>query len=111
MPTSASISAARSSAILRLTASCDRTASASWSPMLYTGFSAVIGSWKIMAIRRPRSARFSRGWRLAMSLPSKMISPVMCALRGSRPITARLETDLPEPDSPTMASTSRRARS
>ena len=33
-------------------------------------------------------------------------SAVTLAVHGRRPITASMETDLPEPDSPTMASTS-----
>ena len=42
------------------------------------------------------------------SLPSNVIrSAVTLAVHGSRPITASIATDLPEPDSPTIASTSR----
>ncbi|MNL77895.1 hypothetical protein D3C87_2041700 [compost metagenome] len=42
------------------------------------------------------------------SRPSNSIlSAVTVAVRGRRPITASMATDLPEPDSPTMASTSR----
>ena len=36
-----------------------RMASAIWSPTVNTGFSDVIGSWKIIAISLPRSARSS----------------------------------------------------
>ena len=38
-------------------------------------------------------------------------SPVICAFFGSRPITAIDDTDLPDPDSPTMPSTSPARRS
>ena len=30
-----------------------------WSPILWTGFSEVIGSWKIIAISAPRTLRSS----------------------------------------------------
>ena len=39
-------------------------------------------------------------------MPLNRIEPVTTALDGSRPITASELTDLPEPDSPTMASVS-----
>jgi hypothetical protein len=39
--------------------SCSRSDSAIWSPMVSTGFSEVIGSWKIIAISLPRMARIS----------------------------------------------------
>ena len=44
-------------------------------PILSVGFSDVIGSWKIIAIWRPRT--FSSCWSssLVMSLPSKSTSP------------------------------------
>jgi hypothetical protein len=37
-----------------------RIASTIWSPTVNTGFSAVIGSWKIMAMSRPRIAHLGR---------------------------------------------------
>ena len=49
---------------------CVRTASEIWSPIVKTGFSDVIGSWKIIAISPPRRSRssffgiFSRSWPL-----------------------------------------------
>jgi hypothetical protein len=36
---------------------CASTASAIWSPTRMTGLSAVMGSWKIMAMREPRNWR------------------------------------------------------
>src|SRR5919112_919782 len=40
------------------------------------------------------------------SCPSSVAEPVTCALGGSRFMIASDETDLPEPDSPTMPSNS-----
>ena len=48
----------------------------------------------------------SRAVRRAL-LPPKRMEPVICAVVGSRPMIAIEDTDLPEPDSPTMPSTSR----
>ncbi len=67
---------------------------------------AVIGSWKIIPIDRPRRERCCSGRICRMSSPRNRIAPVTRADLGSRPITAMLDTDLPEPDSPTMPSTS-----
>jgi hypothetical protein len=39
-------------------------------------------------------------------VPSNRMSPARRAVWGSRPITAMDETDLPEPDSPTIPSVS-----
>ena len=59
---------ARSAAIARCAArrsrcvrSCARIASVIWSPTVNTGFSDVIGSWKIIAIRLPRMSRICAG--------------------------------------------------
>ena len=40
-------------------ARCSMSGSATWAPMRCSGFSALIGSWKIMAMRSPRSFRIS----------------------------------------------------
>src|SRR5438105_5642326 len=82
-------------------------ASAIWNPTVRTGFMDVIGSWKIMAIFPPRSLRSSASGRPSSSSPRNRMEPVMVALRGSRPMTASMLTDFPEPDSPTMPSDSR----
>ena len=37
----------------------------------------------------------------AIDVPSKRMSPVTSALDGSRSMTAFIETDFPDPDSPT----------
>ena len=50
---------ARSSASFLPTPKCSRTASVIWLPMVNTGLRLLIGSWKIIAISLPRSARIS----------------------------------------------------
>ena len=82
-----------------------RTCSAIWLPTVNAGFRLVIGSWKIMAISFPRSFRRLAGLRLVRSRPSNRIEPVTRdTLAGSSPMTARAETVLPEPLSPTSPS-------
>ena len=74
-----------------------------------TGFRLVIGSWKIMATRDPRSFSMADSGNAARSLPSSRIRPPAsrpCG-RGTNPITDSAVTDLPQPDSPTNASVSR----
>ncbi len=43
------------------------------SSMVRTGFRLVIGSWKIIAMSRPRMSRTSLSERVTMSRPSNMI--------------------------------------
>ena len=69
---------------------------------MYSGFSAVIGSWKIIAIWAPRMPRIARSDRVVNSVPSKRIDPVVVAASTSRSTDSAL-IDLPEPDSPTSA--------
>ena len=76
--------------------------------MVRTGFSDVIGSWKIIAISLPRIDRTSLSdiWR--MSSPLKMTSPA-AILPGGVGIKRMIESPvmlLPEPDSPTTPSVS-----
>ncbi len=103
MPTSPSTSTARFSAALRVPPWCSRYASAIWSPMVKYGCREVSASWKIIAIRRPRSLRTVSSGAPSSSAPSKRTEPVTSAPR-CRPITASEVTDLPEPDSPTIPS-------
>ena len=76
--------------------------------MVKYGCSADSGSWKIIAISRPRSLRTSSGSALSSSLPSSQISPERRAFCAPycptvcRPMMPSEVTDLPEPDSPTM---------
>ena len=76
--------------------SCDRIISTIWSPILWTGFSADSGSWKIIAIRLPRIARslLATSSRPAPR-PAIRADPSMIADFGSRPISPRNVTDLP----------------
>ncbi len=73
------------------------------SPTRSTGFSAVIGSWKIIAMRRARNWRIWAWLALVISKSSSVMLPP-CTSRadfGSSPMAASEVTDLPEPDSPT----------
>jgi hypothetical protein len=70
----------------RLIALCRRRGSAPCLPIVRTGFSEDIGSWKIMAIRLPRSARKPALLRLASSTPSRRVRPPAPGRR--RPTTA-----------------------
>ena len=76
----------------------------SWVLTRRKGLSEVMGSWKIMEILLPLTSRTSASLILRMSLPLKSTSPP--AMRpggtGTRRMSARLVTLLPEPDSPTM---------
>src|SRR5260221_12199272 len=80
---------------------CRRTASSTCRPMRCTGLRQLAGSWKIIAIRRPRiAARRVRGASARFS-PLSSAWPVTRARDGSSPSAASQVTLLPEPDSPT----------
>ena len=81
---------------------CSATTSPSCLPTRIVGSNAVMGSWKTMDMRSPRSARRSRSGIPTSSTPSNRIEPVTSACSGSRPMTASAVTDLPEPDCPMM---------
>ena len=88
---------------------CAAMASPSCSPMRMKGLSEVIGSWKIMPMRLPRSWRRVSGGASSMETPSKAIlasAPYSVMLSGCRRTMLIAVTDLPEPDSPTSASVS-----
>ena len=80
------------------------TASAICLPTFMTGFRLVIGSWKIIAMSLPRTARMSASFRVRRSLSPSMSDPSTTLPGGSgmRRISDRAATVLPEPDSPTM---------
>ncbi len=80
-----------------------RSVSAIWSPTVKTGFSDVIGSWKITEMSLPRMRRIAGRSARARSRPSKRIAPRTTALSGSRRRIAIAVTLLPLPDSPTSA--------
>ena len=69
MPTAASSSIARARAACLEMCSCARICSAICQPTRYTGFSEVIGSWKIMAIPVPRIARIWSWFSVIRSRP------------------------------------------
>ena len=75
------------------------------------GLRRATGSWKIIAISLPDqlAALGAASWR-SRSRPSKRhrVGGDRGGIGGSRPITASIDTDLPDPNSPTMASTSPR---
>jgi hypothetical protein len=83
-----------------------RIVSISCVPIVRVGFSDVIGSWKIIAIRRPRTSSICRSESFVTSVPSKMIEPdtIRAGGFGSRPMIESAVTDFPHPDSPTMPS-------
>ena len=111
MPTRSSNSTARCRAAVLFTSGlCTRIASAIWSPTVYTGVSADIGSWNTVPILSPRMRDISASDMPSSSRPSRRADPVTVAYSGSRPITAIAAADLPDPDSPTMATTSPGAR-
>src|SRR5262245_564827 len=74
-------------------------------PMRWTGFSELIGSWKIIAISLPRTARSSRCLSPISSRPSSWMLPETSA-PWRRPMSESAVTLLPEPDSPTNPSDS-----
>ncbi len=108
MPTRESSSTARAWDWALVMARCVSTVSVSWRPMVSTGLSEVIGSWKIMPISRPRTRRISSSDRARRLRPLKRISPATMRPAGAdtRRITESALTDLPQPDSPTRATVS-----
>jgi hypothetical protein len=81
-------------------------------PTVRTGLSAVAGSWKIIATRRPRTARIAASGRLSRSCASSSTRPAAIrAASGSSRSTDSAAIDLPQPDSPTSARHSPRASS
>ena len=112
MPTRSSSSTVRSWASASGSPSCSWICSTIWSPIFWTGFSEVIGSWKIIAISAPRTRRSSSSEAAIRSLPLYSALPSKLALgERVRPSSVMAVTDLPEPDSPTTASTSPAASS
>ena len=58
-----------------MTSRWSRTASTSCFPIEWTGFSDVIGSWKIIAMSLPRISRSARALIVSRSSPLKSASP------------------------------------
>src|SRR5436190_2619764 len=108
--TSLRMSTDRRRASLRVTSLCSSTASSSCQPIFLTGLSDVIGSWKIIPIRRPRTFCRRAPDAPRISSPSKRTEPSTWAWRRSTsPISVRNVTLFPEPDSPTTPSVSPRS--
>ncbi len=86
---------------------CVSSASRICRPIVSTGFIDVIGSWKIIAISRPRMRRSSESGSARRSRPPKVAVPrVTRPLRARMPRIASDVTLLPQPDSPTIPSVS-----
>ncbi|COW16194.1 Uncharacterised protein [Mycobacterium tuberculosis] len=68
--------------------------------------SADIGSWNTVPIALPRNRDIALSASPNSSVPCSRTEPRTCAYSGSRPTTAIAAADLPEPDSPTIATTS-----
>src|SRR5215472_8376 len=102
MPVRSSRPIARSRAALPRSLSCNPSTSTICAPTVCSGLSAVIGSWKIIAILPPRIACSFGSERARRSVPSKTIRPPVSAPSTS-PSTESAVIDLPEPDSPTSA--------
>ena len=68
--------------------------------------SADSGSWKTIAILLPRILASCLSGMPTSSCPRSRTLPFTRADSGSSPMTASDDTDLPDPDSPTMPSTS-----
>ena len=100
-----SSSTARARAWRWLWPRCTWRVSAIWSPMVIVGFRDVIGSWKIMPIWEPRMSSPLTVFCPRMSWPRKTAEPPTMRPGGigMRPITLCTVTDLPQPDSPTIA--------
>ena len=77
MPTIRSSSAARSRAARRFMLRCSSSTSPSCMPTFKTGFRLLVGCWKIMLIRLPRSLRISRSRSVSRSRPSKRTEPAV----------------------------------
>ena len=78
--------------------------------MVNTGLSDVIGSWKTMAMRAPRTRRIASASLSSRSSPSRRMRPAtICPGGGTSRMIDSDVTLLPQPDSPTSPSTSPRS--
>ena len=101
-PTRRSNSPTRAASSARGTTRCSRNGSAMACATVMRGSRLPKGSWKMICISRLR-ARKAAGERLARSSPAKRTEPLSGSIRRSM---TRPSVDLPQPLSPTMASTS-----
>ena len=89
---------------------CSRIASLICSPMVSTGLSEVIGSWKTIESSLPRTLRMAASSSCSRSRPSSVMLPPTIRPGGSG-TSCMMESAvmlLPQPDSPTTASVSPR---
>ena len=107
MPTRSRSSIARRRAAAFVKPRWIRRLSPIWRPTRWTGFREDIGSWKTIATSRPRMRFNSLTGMPMISRPSRRIDPeTKAGGTGSSPMTASIDTLLPEPDSPTRAKVS-----
>ena len=86
---------------------CRVTASLTWRPMLCSGLSEVIGSWKTIPATPPRRRCNSRSGACRTSMPSSVMEPAgLDPAAGSNCRQDSAMTDLPDPLSPTSATVS-----
>jgi hypothetical protein len=103
MPTCRSISMARWRAACAFMPACSRSDSPIWSPTVNTGFSDVMGSWKIIEMRLPRTSRMRASLACTRSSPWNSTRPSRMRPGGdgmSRSSASAVML-LPQPDSPT----------
>lgn len=106
-PARASSSSTRASTAVRSRRPWMRRISPTWSPTVRTGFSDMVGSCGTRLTTRPRMAFQRAAGQPETSVPCRRMLP--CSrwpLSAKRPITAWAVVVLPEPDSPTRATTS-----
>ena len=108
MPTRSSIASALARASGGATPRWTSRPSVICRPIVSIGLSEVMGSWKIMPMRSPRTRLRSASVIVARSRPSKAMAPPATrpAPSGKSPIIESAVTLLPEPDSPTSATAS-----
>ena len=107
IPTLARIDSARAAASSLDKCRCLRMLSVIWLPTVNTGFKEVIGSWKIMVMRFPRMSSSSFSVISRRFLPSNRTEPSMTAPPlPNKPIIDSEVTLFPQPDSPTIQTTS-----
>ena len=103
IPTSVSSSITRERWACPRKVVCNCKTSAICAPTRISGLSAVIGSWKIMPIRPPRTDNICFSGKSRMFCSSNSTLPVKCILCGNKRMIDNAVNDLPEPDSPTNA--------
>ena len=82
MPTLCSSSSTRTRTAFSSMRRCTRSTSPTCRSMVCSGLSDVIGSWKIIEMRSPRTACSCCGFSFRRSLPSNQTSPDGCEAEG-----------------------------